>query len=248
MTEAVREWWEATAEYFQDETDIDVGVHWGCLGPDVDDEAMIGDVSGADVVEPGCGGGQLTVALASRGATVTGADLSIEQLAHAGALAAEHDVSDAIEFVQGDVTDLPLADESFDVACNAFVFQWVNDIEAAFAEVLRVLRPGGRFAFSTPHPYYRLLDPETGTVDESYFDTGRQVRDSEDGLPELVTYRNTVSDYHAALRDAGFEIERMLEPGSPDPDDYEAGPWGERKPELLATVPSVLAVAARKPA
>jgi ubiquinone/menaquinone biosynthesis C-methylase UbiE len=207
MTGAVREWWEATATYFQDEANVDVGLHWGSLGPDVDDETMIGRVEGADVVELGCGGGQVTVALASRGATVTGIDLSTEQLAHAKALADDHGVRDATEFAHGDVTDLPFPDASFDLACNAFVYQWVDDIEASFRGSFRVLRPGGRFAFSTPHPYYRLLAPETGTLEESYFDTGRHVRESEDGLPPLVTYRSTVSDFHNALQDAGFDIE-----------------------------------------
>lgn len=245
MTEDVHEWWEATAEYFQAEADIDVGLNWGWDG--IEDEEMIGRVDGRDVVELGCGGGQCSVELARRGANVTGVDLSTEQLAFARDLANEHEVRDRIEFVQGDVTDLGFPDASFDLACNAFVFQWIDDLDACFDEAFRVLRPGGRFAFSTPHPYYRLLDPETGEVAESYFETGRHVRDTEAGLPDLVTYRNTVSDFHDGLRDSGFRIDSMLEPGSSDPDDYEPGPWGEKRPELLCKVPSVLAFSTRKP-
>jgi SAM-dependent methyltransferase len=246
MSEDVRAWWEATAGDFQDEANVEVGLHWG--RPEIDDDRMVGDVEDAEVLELGCGGGQLTVGLAERGATVTGVDLSTEQLEFARALTADHGVDDAISLVHGDVTDLPVDDERFDVACNAFVFQWVDDVESCFEEVYRVLRPGGRFAFSTPHPSYRLLDPETGTVEESYFDTGRHVRETAPERPDLVTYRNTVADYHEALRAAGFEVTALLEPGSPDPEDYEPGPWGQKRPELLCKVPSVLAVAARKPA
>jgi|GEM_PF-1224291 hypothetical protein len=100
----------------------------------------------------------------------------------------------------------------------------------------------------TPHPYYRLLDLETGAVAESYFDTGRHVRDAGPDLPDLVTHRNAVSDFHDALCDAGFDVEAMLEPGSPDPEDYEPGPWGEQRPELRCKVPSVLPFGARQPA
>jgi hypothetical protein len=54
-------------------------------------------------------------------------------------------------------------------------------------------------------------------------------------------------DVHDALVDAGFRVERIREPGSPDPDDYEEGPWGEVRPELLAKLPSTLIFEARVP-
>jgi|GEM_PF-5444424 hypothetical protein len=34
MTDEVREWWEATASDFKEESDIDVGLHWGWSGSD----------------------------------------------------------------------------------------------------------------------------------------------------------------------------------------------------------------------
>jgi len=246
MTEEVRDWWEAIAEYFQDEIDMDVGINWtGQWAPDVD-LFTDAELDGAQVLELGCGGGQCTVAIAQRGATVTGIDLSAAQLAHARELAAEHGVG--VEFLRADVTDLGMfADESFDVAFNAWVFQWVGDLAACFTETCRVLRPGGRFVFSMPHPYYDLLDPDSGAVADSYFDTGRQVI-SHDGMEvDHVTYRHSVSDVHNALRAAGFEIDRLLEPGTDDPDAYGSGPWGEHVPALLSKIPSVLIVDARKP-
>lgn len=65
---------------------------------------------------------------------------------------------------------------------------------------------------------------------------------------DLVVFHETVSGVHAAPRDAGFAVETLLEPGSPDPDDYEPGPWDDSPPELRATVPQVLVVAASAPA
>lgn len=244
MTDDVRDWWEATAEDFQREADLDVGVAWTQLYRE--NLHLLGDVEGQDVLELGCGGGQCSVALAERGADVTGIDLSTEQLTHARALAEAHDAD--VDLLHGDVTDLPFADGRFDVAFNAYVFQWVEDIEAAFAEAHRVLGPGGRFVYTTPHPFDKLVDPETHRVEDSYFDTGRHAIVDEFRGADLVTYRNTVADHVNALVDAGFEIERMLEPGSSDPEDYEAGPWGEHPPELTSTVPDVLGFEVRKPA
>jgi SAM-dependent methyltransferase len=243
MTEEVREWWELTAEWFQEEVDLDVGVDWTGTTSD-DDLRLLLDVAGKDVLELGCGGGQCSVALAQRGANVTGVDISGEQLSFARELADEHDADAA--FLQGDVTDLGMfPDDSFDVAFNAYVFQWVEDLAACFRETYRVLRSGGRFVFAIPHPVYGLADPETHEIEESYFDTGRQVTPYDDLDADMVTYRHRVSDVHNALVGAGFRVERLLEPGSDDPDDYEEGPWGENKPELLAKLPSTLIFEAR---
>ncbi|WP_436926331.1 class I SAM-dependent methyltransferase [Halosimplex amylolyticum] len=243
MTEEVKEWWDLTAGWFQDEIDLDVGVNWTGTTSD-DDLTLLSDVAGKDALELGCGGGQCSVALAQRGANVTGLDLSEEQLSFARDLAAEHDVD--VEFVQGDVTNLEMfPDDSFDVAFNAYVFQWVGDLAACFRETHRVLRPGGRLVFSMPHPVYDLADPETHRVEESYFDTGRQVTTYDDLDSDMVTYRHRISDVHNALTGAGFRVERLLEPGSDDPGHYEEGPWGEHRPELLAKLPSTLIFEAR---
>jgi ubiquinone/menaquinone biosynthesis C-methylase UbiE len=239
------EWWENTAEYFQEDIGLDIGLNW--TGFTVSELGLLDDVDGADVLELGCGGGQCTVALATRGANVTGIDLSEAQLSYARNLADEHDVN--IDFRQGDVTDLGMFENnSYDIAFNAWVFQWVDDLLACFEETHRVLRPGGAFVFSMPHPFYNVVNPDTHTVEESYFDTGRHVIVDESTDANQVTYRHRVSDIHNALYDAGFDVEQMLEPGSSDPDDYEMGPWEEYTPELMSKLPSTLIFRARKEA
>lgn len=54
--------------------------------------------------------------------------------------------------VCADAEALPLADASVDVVFSSATLQWCNDIEGAFAECLRVLRPGGLLMFSTFGP------------------------------------------------------------------------------------------------
>lgn len=240
----VRAWWKETGEWFQDDIDLDVGVNW--IGYGSGDLDLLDDVAGERVLELGCGGGQCTVAMAQRGADVVGIDLAESQLQHARELAAEHDADPT--FYREDVTDLSRFDDgAFDAAFNAYVFQWVGDLAACFRETHRVLRDGGRFAFSMPHPVYGLADPESRRVIRSYFDTGRQVTEHPELAADMVTYRHRVSDVYNALHAAGFAVEAMHEPGSPDPDDWEEGPWGEHVPELLSKLPSTLAFEARKP-
>jgi SAM-dependent methyltransferase len=250
VTDEVRRRWEETARWFQADLDLPVAVNWDGLGELTEaDLGLLGDVAGADVVELGCGGGQCAVALAERGADVVGVDLSREQLRFARSLATERGVADPVAHHQADVTHLRARpDGRFDVAFNTYVFQWVPDPAAAVAEAFRLLRPGGRFAFAVPHPYYDVVDPDSGRVTGSYFDTGRQVTPDPETETDLVTYRHRVADVVTAVVEAGFALDAVLEPGTSDPSAYDRGPWGERVPSLMARVPATLVVAADKPA
>lgn len=240
MTDEVRQWWNEESAQFQADIDLPIAVNWDGFGwLTEDDLGLLGDVEGVEVVELGCGGGQCAVALAKRGAVVTGVDFSSAQLAYATDVADEHGVD--VDFVLTDIQRLEsLSADSFDVAFNSYVFQWVDDLEACFDAAARVLRPGGRFVFAIPHPFYDVVDPETHVVEESYFDTGRHVLEQREEGADLVVYRHTVSEVFDALSGAGFAVEEVLEPGSSNPADYEPGPWGERTPELMSKLPSTL--------
>lgn len=93
--------------------------------------------SGENILDLGCGDGQLTELIAASGAVVTGIDASPEMVAAARArgLAAE----------QGSAESLPCADQSFDAVFSNAVLHWVRGQDAMMGEVRRVLRPGGRF-------------------------------------------------------------------------------------------------------
>ena len=58
--------------------------------------------------------------------------------------AAEEMGATNVEFVEGEAERLPFADESFDVVVSNGVIDLIPDKEAVFAELSRVLRPGGR--------------------------------------------------------------------------------------------------------
>jgi len=53
-----------------------------------------------------------------------------------------------VEFVKGDIEDMPLEDNQFDVVISNCVLNLVPDKRKAFAEINRVLKPGGHFCVS----------------------------------------------------------------------------------------------------
>ena len=74
---------------------------------------------------------------------VVGIDMTAEMLAKARAAAAEAGVGN-VEFVEGEAEQLPFADASFDVVISNGVIDLIPDKDAVYAELHRVLAPGGR--------------------------------------------------------------------------------------------------------
>ena len=94
--------------------------------------------SGDRVLDACCGTGDLAVADARAGGRVTGLDFAERMLERARRKAPE------LEWVRGDLLELPFPDASFDAATVGFGVRNVEDLERALAELRRVLRPGGR--------------------------------------------------------------------------------------------------------
>ncbi len=105
---------------------------------------------GERVLDLGCGGGRHAFALAERGARVVALDRSDTDLKDVAALLAALDTEHDGVVVNGDGTSLPFPDASFDRVIAAEVLEHVPDERAAFAELARVLRPGGVVAATVP--------------------------------------------------------------------------------------------------
>jgi demethylmenaquinone methyltransferase/2-methoxy-6-polyprenyl-1,4-benzoquinol methylase len=101
-------------------------------------------------LDAGCGIGLDAIRLArvvGAGGQVAGLDISPDFVAWAQRLAAESDAPATLEFRQGDLTQLPFEDRSFDwVWCRDVLWGHLCDPPLALAELKRVLRPGGGVA------------------------------------------------------------------------------------------------------
>ncbi len=109
-----------------------------------------GVASGEKVLDVGCGSGVVAVTAACLGARVSGLDLTPALLERARQNASMAHIE--IDFTEGDAEALPYADGTFDVVLSQFGHIFAPRPEVALAEMLRVLRPGGRIAFSTWPP------------------------------------------------------------------------------------------------
>jgi len=104
---------------------------------------LVGPPAGLRILDVGCGDAALAVALAQRGALVTGVDVDPHMLA-AGRARAVVASGVAPELIRGDIQALPFADGSFDMVLAVTVLCFVDDAARAVREIGRVLCPGGR--------------------------------------------------------------------------------------------------------
>jgi len=124
---------------------------------------MIGDVAGKTVLDYGCGNGENSLPLASRGARLVGLDVSEDLLALARQRLALHGLADRATFVAGSAHDLPLPDCSVDAVMGIAILHHL-DLALAAREVHRVLRPGGVAVFKEPVRNSRLLKTIRGMI------------------------------------------------------------------------------------
>jgi ubiquinone/menaquinone biosynthesis C-methylase UbiE len=120
------------------------------------------------VADLGCGPGLDAVHIAQRmpvGGKVVGLDLSADMLEAAAALVKERGLADRVELVRDSVLKLPFADGHFDAVRAMRLFQVLPQDtcppQVVFAEMLRVLRPGGRLV---------LVDMDWGTASVDFPD------------------------------------------------------------------------------
>ena len=236
---ANRRWWDADADTYHAEHGAFLGDSAFVWCPEnlrEDDVGLLGDVGGRRWLEVGCGSAPCARWVRLRGGEVVGFDVSSGMLRHARAAAGRTGVT--VPLVQADVCALPFADGSFDGAFSAFgAIPFVADSAGAMREVFRVLRPGGRWVFSTNHPmrWVFIDDPgDAGMIaQQSYFDRAPYVEVDESGVPAYAEHHRTMGDRIREIVAAGFRLVDVVEPEWPDDFDGIWGQWSRRRGEVF---------------
>jgi len=217
---------------------------WGPNRHPEDELKVLGNVRGKKVLEVGCGAAQFGIELAKRGATVTGIDLSAEQLRHARANIKAAGVDYRLE--RGNAENLTrFRSGSFDIVTSDFALGFI-DIDRLLPEVRRVLKPGGFCAFSWASP---ILDCMTfgGSAPllafvRPYFDREPFV---EGGKDPTYEFKRTYGDWVRSFVRAGLVLEDLIEPQTPKSGTH--WDWPQYRWQRTHVVPGTCIWKARKP-
>jgi SAM-dependent methyltransferase len=199
------------------------------------------------VLDVGCGDGQITRLAAG----LTGVEVAVGIDPTPNQIRVALERAHANGFARAEAAALPFRDGSFDAVVVCLVFEHVDDVDDAVAEIARVLEPGGRFCFFLNHPL--LQTPGSGWIDDQVLDPPEQywrigpylteaatVEEVEHGVHIRFIHR-PLSRYVNALAQHGLLVEWMVEP--PPPSGFLA--LAEEYTEA-ATVPRLLYLRLRK--
>jgi ubiquinone/menaquinone biosynthesis C-methylase UbiE len=156
--------------------------------------SLLDSVPPGRALDAACGTGRHARHLVELGHEVLGVDLTPEMLRRAAAGVPE------ATFREADLRDIPAGDRDFDLVVCALALAHLADLDVAIAELVRVLKPGGRLVISVLHPFQAHLGWQAPFADAS----GRRAFVRE--------HPHTHADYLAAFRSARLSLLGCVEP------------------------------------
>lgn len=237
--------------------------------------AFLGDISGLDILDVGCGDMVADIGLLSLGPKhVTGVDIhkcdhSVEKEAARDASSAgftvPSDYASRLSYTAYDGRALPFADNCFDLVFAWAIFEHVQDVPAVLREARRVVKPEGRI-FTVVYPWFHCYTGShlTDFIKEPYFHLTQSNEWTQNRLQEYVAAHPeaaakvsrirgeylTLNRYSArmfllAALDAGLVVERL----HCHLDEEHAADAPETVPvaDLIATGTTVLFHPAKRP-
>jgi SAM-dependent methyltransferase len=191
-------------------------------------EQEFGTIHGLKILHLQCHVGTDSLALAQRGASVTGVDFSGPAIQAARTLAAELNLSDRARFVQADIYDIPnVVQDRFNAVFTTWgTTCWLPDLTRWAQIIVQSLKPAGFFYFADGHPAALVFDDRTGADPARpgffwlYFactplieTDSTDYSDPESRLTNATTHQwnHPLSDVITALLDTGLRLDWLHE-------------------------------------
>src|SRR5581483_9664186 len=177
-----------------------------------------------DALDLCCGTGDVAFALARRGVKAGGLDFSAPML-QVAMRRRQNDRSNprmsGVQFVRGDALHVPFPDRCFDLVTISYGLRNLADLDAGMAEILRVLRPGGRFLsleFGKPDSpawrwfyfgYLKHFVPVLGRWFCGDSETHSYILESLTHFPDVTVRLRIAAEPPAEHRDEMFQIPKV---------------------------------------
>lgn len=165
------------------------------------------DLKGMNVCVPSCGDSTAAFSFCALGAKVTATDISYKQIENGRKIAekknfnVQYHVCDSMKLKE-------LSDNTYDLVYTSNgVHVWINDLNAMYDNIYRVLKKGGKYMLFDTHPFGRPFDQK---IDKGIFKVNKLYEDVGP-FGEVPNFHWRVQDYVNALINSGFVINRMEE-------------------------------------
>ena len=191
-------------------------IDWGVWSVPEREVGVIGDVSGLDVVELGCGTAYFSAWLARRGARPVGVDPTQAQLETARRC--QRELGLEFPLVEAPAESVPLADQSFDLALSEYGASIWADPARWVPEAARLLRPGARLVFLVNSPLSIVCAPDGGPTGERLVRPQRGMYRVH-WVEDVVNFHPPHGVWIDVLAGNGFVVERLVELYAPEEAD-----------------------------
>ena len=182
---------------------------------------LAGDVSGKDIIDIGCGTGELSAKLAQTADSVLGIDISQKMLN----AAKEKNSGSNIEYKELSMENIGTLNRKFDLAVSSLAFHYVENFEKLILDISKLLRKRGSLIFSQEHPMVIankelkdwITDPETKSrcwPVSNYNEEGERYEDWF--INNVKKYHRTLSTIINTIIKNGFEILEIAESRADD--------------------------------
>jgi 2-polyprenyl-3-methyl-5-hydroxy-6-metoxy-1,4-benzoquinol methylase len=181
-------------------------------------KSLISGLEGKSILDLGCGSGGFAKYCIDHGATnVVGVDISRNMINQARS----KNKHENIEYVCIPIEDLDIPNVKFDLIISSLVVHYIEDYPALLNKVKALIHKKGEFIFSTEHPIVTAREQMNNWVkdqagnklhwalDHYHHEGKREQRWYIDGV---IKYHRTISTLLNGLIEAGFTIEKILEP------------------------------------